>query len=67
MYKEVNNKLARIGDAYVSSYSDNEWLVVSCEPSVKFKVIEALMQDFVLYDAGANDDRVMLTFKKAEK
>ena len=69
LFDRITGYLQRFGDVRVSNfYSDEYRITIAMHKSVrgKRKEIDEIMENFgyTIYDAGANDDYVMLTYKK---
>jgi hypothetical protein len=68
LYNSVDDSLSAMElDAYVNRfYSDDNYLVISVGRSVSKREVEDIVfpYGYAYYDAGANDDRLMLTFQR---
>lgn len=68
LYNSVDDSLSAMElDAYVNRfYSDDNYLVISIGRSVSKREVEDIVfpYGYAYYDAGANDDRLMLTFQR---
>ena len=68
LYNSVDDSLSAMElDAYVNRfYSDDSFLVISVGRGVNKREVEDIVfpYGYAYYDAGANDDRMMLTFQR---
>lgn len=68
LYNSVDDSLSAMElDAYVNRfYSDDSFLVISVGRGVNKREVEDIVfpYGYAYYDAGANDDRIMLTFQR---
>ena len=69
LFDTITSHLQHLGDVRVSNfYSDDYNITIAMHKTVsgKRKEIDVIMKGFgyTLYDSGANDDYVMLTYKK---
>lgn len=66
LYDEIDNRLQKFGDAYVSRfYSDENQITLAVHKSINMRnKIQKMMSlfGFELYTTGANDDYIMMTF-----
>lgn len=66
LYDEIDNRLQKFGDAYVSRfYSDENQITLAVHKSINMRnKIQEMMSlfGFELYTTGANDDYIMMTF-----